>query len=198
MEGLKKFLNEVQTISKLPEVLSLKSFMAKERPESKYIIKGLLPERGKLLFTATAKLGKSLWAIETGLCIASGHCNWLGWQFNKPSKVLYVQGEIMDELLEDRLKWILKSSSDDISLERAQENFFIQEISESRPNLLLPKGQRDLEHLLSKNNPDVLILDPLSALCPGFNENETPDATKFCEYLTTLTIKYNVAIINNK
>lgn len=179
----------------LPVCMSAAAFLCKRRPALQYHIDGLLPYGGKLTFSATSKFGKSMWAIQTGFCIAAGDCEWLGMHFGPAARVLYLQAEIMDALVEARLRALIETMPDALDAERAVNNFVIQEIAESRPNLYTPEGRAVAEKLILKHRPQVLILDPLAALCPGMEENESKDMSQVLDYFTGLTLKHNVAII---
>ena len=135
-----------------------------------------------MTFSATAKFGKSLWAMQVGFALAAGDCKWLGWKFGPPARVLYLQAEIMDGLLENRLRWLFETMPEQFDRERAGRNFIIQEIAQGRPNLMTPEGRFTAEELLKKHQPQVLILDPLAALHPGLEENEASAMSAALDY----------------
>lgn len=184
--------------SQLPACLSAAAFMAKKRPPLKWHILDWLPYRHKLTFSAPSKFGKSMWAIQAGLALAAGHCKWLGLQFGPPARVLYFQAEIMDALLEVRLKWIFKTLPAQIDRHCAMENFIIQEIEGSRPNFLRPEARQLAETLIRIHKPNIIILDPLAGLCPGYDENNAGGDDSMgvvLDYFMGLTDKYNAALI---
>lgn len=61
------------------------------------------------------------------------------------SRVQYLHAEIMDALLEARLRWILEAMPHELDRERAARNFIIQEIAKGRPNLMAPEGRARVE-----------------------------------------------------
>jgi hypothetical protein len=181
--------------SRLPRVLPAIDFLAAEREPLKFHIEGLLPYQGKLTFSAPTKWGKSMWAIQVGFALAGGDCEWLGWRFGAPARVLYFQAEIADPLLEDRLGAILREMPPEIDRDRAQRNFFIQEIAENRPNLYHEQGRRIAEGLIVRWRPQVIILDPLSGICPGMEENAAESMSLVLDYFSNLTVRFGCAVI---
>jgi len=181
--------------SDLPRCLSAADFLAVKRPALQYHIDGILPHGGKATFSATSKFGKSMWAIQTGMALAAGRCEWLGWKFGEPARVLYVQAEIMDGLVEDRLRWMMKSMPDQIDKRRAAENFIIREINAGRPSLMGQDARKSFEATLGMVQPQIVILDPLAALCPGMEENESSAMTLILDYISDITQRFRCAVI---
>ena len=180
---------------KLPRVMSAADFVAMEREPLKFLIPGILPYGGKMTFSATAKFGKSMFAIQLGLAVASGCNTWLGWKLGEPAKVVYMQPEIMDTLMASRLKAIAASMPDGMDKGRALSNFAVQETSEMRPNLHSESGRYIAEAIIKRERPDLLILDPLAALCPGLIENATEEMGAFLDYLSNLALRYGHATL---
>lgn len=195
IDGLRALLESAPAQVVLPRCLSAADFLAAPREPLAFHIDGILPEGGKLTFSATSKWGKSMWAIQTGLALAAGDCEWLGWKFGKPAKVLYLQAEIMDSLLASRLQWILQSMPPGIDQVRASRNFIVQEIAGQRPNLLDPRGRTIAEKLIARHEPDVLMLDPLAAICPGMEENEAKSMGAVLDYFSNLTVRFGCAVV---
>ena len=196
VEGLRALLEAAPAIEdRLPRCLSARDFLAVPREVLAYHIDGILPYGGKMTFSATSKFGKSMWAIQTGLALAAGNCEWLGWQFGPPCRTLYMQAEIMDPLLSSRLAAIIRQMPAQIDRDRAVDNFIIQEIATQRPNLLDPKGRGIAEALIERHRPNVLILDPLAAICPGMEENAAESMSLVLDYFSELTRRFGLAII---
>ena len=181
--------------STFPRVLSAVDFLAAPRPPLEYHISGILPYGGKLTFSATSKFGKSMWAIQAGMAMAAGGCEWLGWGFGRPARVLYLQAEIMDALVEARLGAILRDMPAGIDRQRAGRNFLIQEICKQRPNLYTLEGRKVAETLIARHKPQVLILDPLAAICPGMEENTTESMSLVLDYFSDLTLRFECAVV---
>jgi hypothetical protein len=196
VSGLREFLESAPANPRsLPRVLSALDFMAAKRPPLRWHIEGILPYGGKLTFSATSKLGKSLWAMCTGFAIAAGNCEWLGWKFGPPAKVIYLQAELKDELVEWRLNWLSDSMPPALDKQRALSGFAIQEVAEGRPNLLDPQGRGKAEAILRLHQPKVVIIDPLASVCPGLEENAAESMGAALNYFSDLARRFDCAII---
>lgn len=196
VEGLRALLDAAPAIEdRLPRCLSVRNFLAVPRDPLAFHIDGVLPYSGKLTFSATSKFGKSMWAIQTGLALASGNCEWLGWKFGPPCRVLYFQAEISDPLVSSRLAAIIRQIPAQIDRERAVDNFIVQEIAKQRPNLLEDEGRAIAEALIERHKPIVLILDPLAAICPGMEENDAGAMSLTLGYFSELTRRFGCAVV---
>ena len=136
-----------------------------------------------------------MWAIQTGLALASGNVDFLGFRFGPPARVLYLQAEIMDSLLAARLESLMGTMPVGFDRKGAPANFLIQEIASGRPNLASAEGRARVEGLIQEHKPEVLILDPLAALFPGMEENAVEAMGAALDYLSGLTIRHDVAIV---
>jgi hypothetical protein len=195
-EGVKTLLDGAQPYEgKIPRVLSAERFLAITRPPLQFHIDRLLPFQGKLTFSATSKFGKSMWGIQTGLALAGGNCDWLGFHFGPSVRVLYLQAEISDALLCVRLQAILRDMPPQINRDLAIRNFHIQEIAKGRPNLFTDKGKKQAEIFIERFKPGVLILDPLAAICPGLEENAAESMSLALDYFSNLTQRFGCAVL---
>ena len=181
--------------SRLPRVMAAVDFLAAQRDPLRFHIGGRLPYLGTLTMSAPTKWGKSMWAIQVGFTLGGGDCEWLGLRFGPPARVLYFQAEIADPLLEARVRAILRSMPPEIDRDRAQRNFYIQEIAEKRPNLYHEAGRKIAEALIARWRPQVIILDPLAGICPGMEENAAESMSLVLDYFSNLTVRFGCAVI---
>lgn len=195
MELIEHDAHDATDYLNLPRVLNADDFLAAQRPPLQFHIEGILPHCGKMTLSATSKFGKSFLAMEIGLAIAGGDCEFLGWQFGPSSSVLYVQGEIMDALLEKRLGWLLHTMPEAMNARRARENFTVQEITPRRADFSTKEGRTLAETILRIHRPAVLILDPLSAICPGLEENEAAQMGEILGYFADVALRFGCAVI---
>ena len=175
-------------------VASLRDFLAIERPELRYYIPGLLPDQGKLLLTAAAKVGKTFWALNLALCLAGGYCQWLGIDFGEPANVLMLQPELSDGLMAARLNWVLKTAPHGLNLEDAMQNLNIWQCDVSRP-VLNNGALAHVEAVIAETKPEVVICDPLYALFPGLVENAAEEMTVALDLLTGWTARHGCAVV---
>jgi hypothetical protein len=167
---------EVETVGKpqtqtVGGALSLTQFMAVERTPLEWVVGDILPQKGRALLTASAKSGKTFFALELGLSVAAG-VDFLGLQIPKSQRVLYCQSELSDALLNRRLGWIRETMPFGFPWELAGENFHVVENDPVRVTLADESGRARIENLIETWKPDLLILDPLYDLFRGLEEND--------------------------
>ncbi len=182
--------------------MSLRAFLAVDRPPLKFLINDVLPERGKLTIAAPAKYHKTMLIEEMGICLSSGHVEYLGMRFNEPVRVLMEQPELSDALMEARTNWIMSTIPEEvqIDLERVADNFHIMPTEHGRPCLWrdhsrCAKSRNELERAIEKHEIKVILADSLYMLMAGMDENAAEDMTVALDYFGNLTVKYGVAII---
>ncbi|MBI1785566.1 AAA family ATPase, partial [Candidatus Sumerlaeota bacterium] len=195
LEDLAAAAPEYQPEHPLPRVLSARDFIAAGRPHLEFHIEGLLPRGGKMTISAPAKFGKSFLAIELGLTLAAGNCEFLGWKFGSPVPVHYLQVEIMDALMEARLRKLLETMPEGIDPDRAADNFFVQEIAETTPDLMNADGRTLAEKVIQRMKPEILIVDPLAFAFPGLEENAAESMGAALRYLTELGARHKCGVI---
>jgi hypothetical protein len=148
-----------------------------------------------MTLSADAKWGKSWFAMQLGLALASGECEFLDWKLEEPRRVLYLQIELPDSMVRERLEMLLDKMPEGMSPERARLNFLVHTVSEGRPNLMDETGRQVLQALLDRWEPDVLIVDPLAFAFPGLNENSADSMGEALRFLTDLATDNNMAVV---
>lgn len=131
------------------------------------IIENFLNRKEFMLLHATAKVGKSMLALNIGLSVATGR-DFLGMVTNK-SKVLYLQTEIANTSLKDRIENML-DGFDEESYDNASSNLLI---ANNRIRLDEPEGIELIKKELTSIQPNLLIIDPLYDLHRKNEDNAT-------------------------
>lgn len=158
--------------NKLVTVDCQKLLMMDLRP-IEFVIEPILPVKGIGMLYAWRGVGKTYVTLELAYCVATGTPKCFVWNIPEKRRVIYVDGEMDVESLQDRLREIVRGH--DMAI--PEENFF-QFITPDlqanfQPKINTHEGQAAIEsHLLPG---DLLILDNLSALSPCSNEDETGD-----------------------
>jgi putative DNA primase/helicase len=149
--------------------LDLSEFLSLKLPPRRHIIKPWLPEKGLAQIYSPRGVGKTLLGLTIGYAVASAN-NFLGWEVPEPRKVLYVDGEMPAETMQERLALIAGAFEKKLP----SGNFFRMlsaDVSErGLPDLATPEGQRALDAVV--DDAELLMLDNLSTLCRSGNENE--------------------------
>lgn len=150
--------------------INLADFVAQPLPQRQYVLAPILPERGLAMLYAPRGVGKTQVAVNIGWAVACGQ-SFLRWNAPKPRPVLYVDGEMPQELFQERAKAMMAPSA----CEPPHKDFFRllsmdrQELGTSL-NLALPDHQTAVEALLDQ--VDLLILDNISTLVNSGREND--------------------------
>jgi AAA domain/Homeodomain-like domain len=164
--------------------ISLADFVAQPLPQRQYVMARILPERGLAMLHAPRGVGKTQVAVNIGWAVACGQ-PFLRWYAAKPRRILYVDGEMPQELLQERAKSMIAPSACDpphpdffrlLSMDR-------QELGVSL-NLALPQHQAAVEAHLE--NVDLLILDNISTLVNSGRENDAESWNEMQAWLLKL------------
>jgi AAA domain len=164
--------------------ISLADFVAQPLPQRQYVMAPILPERGLAMLFASRGVGKTQVAVNIGWAVACGQ-PFLRWYAREPRRVLYVDGEMPQELLQERVKTMIAPSACDpphpdffrlLSMDR-------QELGVSL-NLAQPQHQAAVEAHL--DNVDLLILDNISTLVNSGRENDAESWNEMQAWLLKL------------
>lgn len=148
--------------------VSCGDFLSMELPPKEFIITPCLPRQGLAMIYAKRGVGKTYFALSLACKIADGESLFSNrWKIDKPWKVLYIDGEMPANAMQERLKTLSSASCN-------RENLLLitpdQQIHGIMPNLATEEGQELLEPFIEKS--DVIIIDNLSTLARGGKENE--------------------------
>ncbi len=164
--------------------ISLSDFIAQPLPQREHVLAPILPERGLAMLFAPRGVGKTQIAFNIGWSVACGQ-SFLRWHAPKPRPVLYIDGEMPQELLQERAKAMMAPSA----CEPPHKDFFRllsmdrQELGTSL-NLALPDHQAAVEALLDQI--DLLILDNISTLVNSGRENDADSWDEMQAWLVKL------------
>jgi hypothetical protein len=168
--------------------LTLGELMAKELPEQQFIVHPWLPTQALIMVYAARGVGKTWVALEMAISIAIGR-DFLAWPVPKPRRVLFIDGEMPLASLQFRLRSLLGSTPLPDGLTLISSTLLWQD---SAPlNISQPKQQLRVDALLNEmkskgKEPDLIILDNLSSLVTGIDENSNSDLDQFLQWLVKL------------
>ena len=166
------------------EAVNLANFVALPLRQRQYVLAPILPERGLAMLYAPRGVGKTQVAFNIGWAVACGQ-PFLRWYASRPRPVLYIDGEMPQELLQERAKAMIAPSA----CQPPHPDFFRllsmdrQELGTSL-NLVLPEHQAALEVLLDQ--VDFLILDNISTLVNSGRENDAESWNEMQAWLLKL------------
>jgi putative DNA primase/helicase len=152
------------------EPIDLHDFLALNLPPHEHLLTPILPEQGIMMVHAPAGLGKTRLLLGMSYAVASGG-RFLKWQAPKPRKLLYIDGELPGSAFQDMLANTVASSDSE-----AAPGFFKLLTPDLAPfgipDLSTPAGQEELAAYL--DDRDLIVVDNISTICRGFQENEAP------------------------
>jgi KaiC/GvpD/RAD55 family RecA-like ATPase len=150
--------------------LSAAEFLELKLPPRQRIIEPWLPEKGLVLIYSPRGTGKTLFATTSAYAIAVG-ADFLGFKtLGVPRKVLYVDGEMPAEVMQERLAAIVGSFQ---KRPPTDDHFRLLSSDLSKiglPDLGTDEGQAWLD--VRVRDAEVLYLDNLSTLVRSGRENE--------------------------
>ncbi|MEH2576508.1 AAA family ATPase [Bradyrhizobium sp. AZCC 1708] len=154
---------------KWKDPICLTEFAKLKLPPRKMLLHPILPEKGLAMLFAGRGIGKTHVALGIAHAVSCGG-TFLRWEAQKPRSVLYVDGEMPQQALQERIKALQAGS---IRGPDAGAFKFLcmdaQELGQTI-NLADAKHQRKLNGFL--NDVSFLVLDNMSTLMNGGPEND--------------------------
>jgi hypothetical protein len=168
-------------LADLADVLSAAAWLKRAFPKPKRLLGDLLTTTSRVFFVGATGMGKTHLALGAALAMASGTA-FLHWPpAEAPVRVLYVDGEMPAELLQQRIADAAKRQGN-VPL----GNLFVysrdwaEELAQIYPDLgvLEPlnteAGQRFVLRLVEIIKPDAVIFDNVMSLITGDQKDEVP------------------------
>lgn len=147
--------------------IGLNDFLQLPLPPQENILAPWLTTQGLAMIYAHRGVGKTHVALGIAYAVASGG-EFLRWYAPKPRGVLYLDGEMPANMLQERLKAIAASSS---KLTTAPFQIVTPDLHDcAMPDLSTYQGQAAIEPWLE--NIELIIVDNIATLCRTGSENE--------------------------
>ena len=147
--------------------LSVHELLTTVFPPRVNIISPWLPSKGLAMVYAQRGIGKTFFALSVALAVSEGK-SLCGWQIDKPKGVLYIDGEMPAEVIQERLKLI---GNIDATTSKTPFKFIARDLNGDQSlDLTDIATQRMIDVYL--DGVDLIIVDNISTLCPG-KENES-------------------------
>lgn len=166
--NLERDKQEQSNKSSTIKAVSLSEFLSMCLAPRENILEPWLPRAGLCMVYATRGVGKTYFALEVTMAIAYG-ANFLAYKATKPVKVLYIDGEMPANTIQERLASIEKrmiANSDmiepDFITPDLQDNFM--------PDLSSIEGQEIIAPYTEQ--ADLIVIDNISTLSKYGKENE--------------------------
>lgn len=150
-------------------VIDSNDFVSLKIPPRKLLLAPWLTSESLVMIHAQTGVGKTHLTLNIAHALATGG-DFLDWRASKATKVLYIDGEMAKDDLQSRLNAIIARAG------TKSDEGYLRLLARSMqpdghmPNLFNAKGQSDFDQFFS--DVDVIIIDNLSSLVSGSNENE--------------------------
>lgn len=138
-------------------------------PERRLLLSPWLPAQGLAMVYAPRGVGKTYFALNVAYAVASGG-EYLNWKAPSSSRVLYLDGEMPANVMQERISYIVanaKSDADDDALRIVTPDL---QGDQFMPDISSIAGQASLEPHLE--GVELVVVDNISTLCRGGVENE--------------------------
>jgi hypothetical protein len=161
--------------------LTLVDWLKRDLPKPDLLLPWL-STTSRVLFAAPTGIGKTMFGIGLGMRAADGK-GFLHWAGVRPARVLFVDGEMAQRLLQQRL------IDEAARLGRRPEGFHIlshEDVENFRP-LNTPEGQAFIERVIERiGGVDLIIFDNIMSLLAG-NMKETEQWAATMPWVRSLT-----------
>lgn len=180
--------------------LSLGELMGMELPEQEFIVYPWLPLQALVMLFAARGVGKTWAGLELAISVALGR-DYFAWTVPKPRRVLFIDGEMPLNSLKTRLKMLLGTTPSPPDLKIISSELLLRD--NAPLNISQPHQQQRIDDLLNEMKvlgkaPDLIILDNLSSLVTGIDENSNSDLDQFLQWLVKLRSQgYSVMAVHH-
>lgn len=135
-------------------------------PENLLMGRGIMPEKGYMVISSSEKKGKTLFALNMGLCLISGNY-FLDIPVMKKCRVFYIFSESNVYMIKDTMTKIFKGLAEKgITIgDKDLENFLFYNAKVSK--LIFTQRNKeipDLKKSIERFEPDVVIVDPIGRI----------------------------------
>jgi AAA domain len=163
----------------LGDMLSAKNWISREIPPSDRLLGDLITTTSRMFLVGRTGLGKTMVGLAMAMGMAFG-TGFLNWRSSRPARVLYIDGEMPAELLQQRIR----DAARRVGREDLLANLMIystewaEELAARFPTLGIIEplntdaGQRFIRDLCTILRPDVVVLDNVQALLSGVQKEE--------------------------
>lgn len=161
--------NNSESLKSTIRPVSIAEFIKMDFPPRENLLGNWLPMQGLVMVYAPRGIGKTFFALNVAYAIASGG-GFLCWKSPKAHKVLYIDGEMPAQTMQDRLMGVTVSHE-----KEAQEDalFIITPdlLPHAMPDLSTVEGQEAIEPSLV--DVKLIVIDNISTLCRSGRENDS-------------------------
>jgi hypothetical protein len=159
--------------------LNVCALLEKEFPPRETILKPWLPEKGLAMIFAERGIGKTWIAMNICYAVAGGG-SFLGWDAERPRRVVYIDGEMPAAVIQERFSRIVANAA----FYLPEDNLQIISADlqpDGLPNLADPNAQQFYDDAI--RDAELICVDNLSTVCRVLKENEADSFGPVQEWL---------------
>ena len=157
------------------QIVSVSDLLNREFPKRNFLLGQWLEERTLAMIYGTRGVGKSYLTLSIAVAVASGR-SLLDWSPGKASSVLYVDGEMPGDQLQERVRTLTGAQPDSLPLQ-----FLARDLSHDCPfNLSRHEFRQAIDRHADAIDAKLIVLDNLSTLwCGKENDAESWDDMQY-------------------
>jgi hypothetical protein len=168
------------------KMVSLGTLRERKFPLREHVVGPWLRQSESAMLWSPTGLGKSMLAITIALAVAGGG-KVCGWTFERPRRVLLIDGEMHIEDVRDRLV-MLSATVDGLDVEAADRNLVVLCRQDQKPDVAFPdlataKGQDAVIQRALHMKAELVIADNFSTLADVPDENDASAMTPVLSWL---------------
>ena len=175
----------------------------REYPERKVFVSNLIHDREAVMLYSPTGVGKTWLSLAIGMiCAGGGRLDLVEWENDEPQPVCYLDGEMLEEDIQERMKLLIPSLN--LNEDELRKNFhFISRVSQPDDieDFLSFEEEQHQKELLNwvksnscKGKHPLIILDNLSNLVELRDDNSAGQMQNFNMILTKAR-KYDCSMV---
>jgi len=162
------------------------TFWRKDTAVGEFVVPGVVPSGRQVAIFSPAKTGKSLFAVDVCAALATGR-SVLGHAPRPPCSVLYLDMEMTDDDVRERLESLDYGAGDDLS---ALAYYSLPAL----PDLDTREGGEELESLVLAYKPELVVVDTMARVVQG-DENDSTTYRDFYRHSGVRLKRAGVALL---
>lgn len=177
--GLEEVRRQIMEVGAMPcapdpahpklKALGIGEFLDLELPPREYLLYPVIQEQGLAIAYAPRGVGKTFVAMSMALAVACGK-SVFGWQAPQPRPVLYIDGEMPAQAMQERFEGLLTGMGADRPNDDRLRIITPDTQDVPMPDLATTEGQKAVEEFM--HGVALVVVDNLVTLCRTGKENE--------------------------
>lgn len=151
--------------------LTVAAWLKRELPARDYLLGDLLCTTSRWLLIGETGVGKTLLALDMAAAVAFGQ-SFLGWEGRRKARVMYLDGELPQETMKERIEIVADRYGTDIELFGYSREYLTTNNPDEAPPFNTPQGQEWLLREIEKIKPDLIVFDAIMSLMIGTMSEE--------------------------